>query len=193
MGEYSDFQKISETIWIYVHPRSRVADYEKFTFDPVSVYPNPALKIKKADKKLLKELADVFRNGTIQAFDDGHTIVKESGGGVLRVQMALLDIKPFNWVTQEDGTHVFKTDTTLEGTKFEVDCIDSISGERIAALVTFYGGEEYSAHKDPNRLKNVEVAFDEWIHLLRHLLDTAKSIEPGVRQFPLPKLKKAIQ
>jgi len=117
------------------------------------------------------ELTAVVRMEMVQRSRKRYKIVSAPGPGVLKLEFEIIDIKPFVWLTKPDGTRYFRTDTVLKGSKFEVDCKDSVTGERIFALSTMYGGDDYLAYQDPWLLNNVEKAFNEWLAFLRERMD----------------------
>jgi hypothetical protein len=177
IADYSDFKKIdykAET-WVYRHPTKHVADYSALIIGTISVYPNPEKKIKRATREEFDDFGERMRMEMVQRSRKRYKIVSAAGPGVLKVDFAIIDIKPFVWLTKPDGTRYFRTDTVLKGSKFEVDCKDSVTGERVFALSTLYGGDDYLAYKDPSLLNNVEQAFNEWLSFLRQRMDEIDS------------------
>jgi len=177
IADYSEFQKVDykEETWVYHHPTKHVADYSALLIGKVDVYPNPQKKIKSALREEFDDFGQRMRMEMVQRSRKRYKIVSEPGPGVLKVDFAILDIKPFVWLTKPDGTRTFRTDTVLKGTKFEVDCKDSATGERVFALSTLYGGDDYIAYQDPWLLNNVEQAFNEWLAFLRERMDEINS------------------
>jgi hypothetical protein len=181
IADYAAFKKVDykEETWIYRHPTKRVVDYSALIIGSVDVYPNPQKKIKSAAREEFDDFGQRMRMEMVQRSRKRYKIVNAPGPGVLKVNFAIIDIKPFVWLTKPDGTRYFRTDTVLKGTKFEVDCTDSVTGERIFALSSLYGGEEYLAYQDPWLLNNVEKAFNEWLSFLRERMDETGS--PAVK------------
>ncbi len=173
IADYAAFQKVdykAET-WVYRHPTKHVVDYSALIIGSVSVYPNPQKKIKNSVREEFDDFGERMRMEMVQRSRKRYKIVSAPGPGVLKLDFAIIDIKPFVWMTKPDGTRYFRTDTVLKGSKFEVDCKDSVSGERIFALSTLYGGDDYLAYQDPWRHNNVEKAFNEWLAFLRERMD----------------------
>lgn len=173
IADYAAFTKVdykAET-WVYRHPTKRVADYPSLLIGSISVYPNPPKKVKQATRDEYDDFGQRMRMEMVQRSKKRYQIVTQPGPGVLKLNFAIIDIKPFVWLTRPDGTRYFRTDTVLKGSKFEVDATDSVTGERVFALSSLYGGDEYLAYKDPWLLNNVEKAFNEWLAFLRERMD----------------------
>lgn len=175
-GDYSEFQPVdfkNETL-VYRHPTTRVTDYNKFLIAPVSVYDNPNKKIKPINRPFYDDLALDFREKLVKLISKNYQVVSEPGPGVLRFEYAVVDIKPYVWYTRPDGTRAFRADTLLKGSKFELDCHDSLSGDRVFAISTLYPGNDYLAYSDLALIPNVQTAFDEWVKFLDGLVARAK-------------------
>lgn len=192
IADYSEFKKVdykAET-WVYHHPTKRVANYSSLIVGAVQVYPNPQTKVKPATREEFEDFGERMRMEMVQRSRKRYKIVNQPGPGVLKVDFAIIDIKPFVWLTKPDGTRYFRTDTVLKGSKFEVDCKDSVTGERVFALSSLYGGEDYLAYKDPWLLNNVEKAFNEWLGFLRDRMDEISfpvSAQPTLQMSPNPR------
>jgi hypothetical protein len=106
-------------------------------------------------------------------------VVDTPGEGVLRIDISIYDIKPIVNYINKDGNEAVRFDNTLVGTKFDMDCYDSVSEEQIFALSTLYKGQEYTAYKDLSYMGNVETAFNEWARFFKGRLDAAKHLPPS--------------
>jgi hypothetical protein len=177
IADYAAFQKVdfkAET-WVYRHPTKRVADYPALLIGSIAVYPNPQKKVGRAAREDFDDFGQRMRMEIVRRSKQRYKIVKTAGAHVLKLNFSIQDIKPFVWLTRPDGTRYFRTDTVLKGTKFEVDCTDSVTGERVFALSTLYGGDEYLAYQDPFLLNNVEQAFNDWLSFLRERMDEVRA------------------
>ncbi len=183
LGDYTGFQQVdfkAETL-VYRHPTTRVTDYNKFMIAPVIVYEN-APKIKESNRPFYDDLADELHSKLVGIISKNYSIVKDPGPGVLLLEYAIVDIKPYTWMTKEDGTRYFRTDTTRKGSQFELDCRDSQSDERIFAISTRYVGKTYMAYANMSCLPNIQTAFDQWARFLDSLLARAKQDRAAARQ-----------
>jgi len=153
LGDFSQFKQVNESTWIFLHQNMRVADYDKFLFNSVSIYPTDS-----------NNKSKIFYQKAVAAFEDKYTLVKQKDGGVIRIYMA-----------------VIKNDSKKE-TRFEVDCLDSISEERITAMVSLVQGEG-----------DLEAPFEAWLGQLRKLLDSGKGTAPADRQFPILRIKRTLE
>jgi hypothetical protein len=57
----------------------------------------------------------------------------------------------------------------------ELDCTDTISGEKVAALIHSLDGKRYMEPGKAARLANVREAFGLWTRSLKKRLDVARS------------------
>ncbi len=175
-GDYTDFQKVdfkAETL-VFRHPTTRVIDYDKFLIMPVSIYDNPQKKIRDEDRPKYDALSENLRQKLVSVVSKHYQIVDEPGPGVLRMEYAVIDIKPYVWYTNKQGNRTFRADTLLKGSKFELDCHDAQSDERIFAITTLYPGDIYKAYENSDLIPNIESAFTDWSTFLSGLLDRAK-------------------
>jgi hypothetical protein len=79
----------------------------------------------------------------------------------------------------EDKFLVLRLDTLLARVAMELDCVDSVSGERAAALVHTLKNRKYFEKGTPARLLNVRDAFGIWAQSLRKRFDAAKARADG--------------
>ncbi len=163
-------------VYVYQNPNLKAKSYSKFLINPVKIYSNEPHSIKPEEEKTLTE---GFRKEIIDAIQGGYPIVEKSGPGVLRVRAAILDIQPASVQLDEEKFVVLRLDTILAHVSMQLECVDSVSGERVAALMHRLGDEKY-LHKNPQaRFLNVREAFGEWARSLRARLDRAKARPDG--------------
>lgn len=157
--------------WIYRHPSRRVADYTRFWLAPISVYENPAKRV--ADRSVVVMLTDVCTDHLRRELAPDLPFVSEPGPGDLEVRVSIVDLKPKAQFINPDGNMTIKTDPTARGCKFEVDFVDSKTGELIFAASTLIRGEEFAAHLYPEAAQKVEEKFVEWVAFFRSRLKEA--------------------
>jgi len=177
VADITDFKKsdVLPDTWIYQHPETRVADYDKFIVSPLRVYPNPATKIKKNNRPDYDALADTLRNKVISMMEKHYRLADQPGPNVLVLDFSIIDIKPVVEVTRPDGTEAVVMDTMLKGSKLELDCRDSMNDEHIFAMSSLFKGDDFKAYENKGLLPNVEKAFDNWIVVLSSLFQKAKA------------------
>src|SRR5262249_47793926 len=89
--------------WMYRHPTKKTTDYSRFLISPVSVYDNPSKKVSKKTRADLNELAQKLTEETTALMAKDYTLVKKPGPGVLRMDIAIVDIKPVVHMINEEG------------------------------------------------------------------------------------------
>lgn len=167
--EKADFYADS---WIYRHPTKRAVDYTRFLIAPITVYEQPMKKIKHRGPydALGRTLTDRF---TAQ-FSKKYPVTNKKGHGVLRIQIEVLDIKPLV-KTKSGVTDTIIIDNNTKGSKLELDCYDTESGEEIFAISTLYKGDAFVAYEDPSLIPSIDSAFDQWIEFLMERFDEARA------------------
>lgn len=133
--------------------------------DQVVVYPQGA------STPLLEEVTDYFDQTFLKAFSDNVEVVTEAGPGVVRIKPAITGV-----TSEAEGmkaTEVVPIAAIIGGVKaatgsrsritqvfMEADVVDSVSGERIAAVVRKGIGEQ--ATKAAISLSDVTPILDAW-------------------------------
>ena len=157
---------------LYRNPNIKITSYSKFLIDPVKVFSNESHSLTPKEASLL---AENFRTELIESLKDGYPIVTEAGPGVLRVRTAIQDIQPAHVELDEDKFIVLRMDTLLSRVAMEIECVDSLSGERVAALIHTLYDQKYFEKKTAARLLNIREAFGIWTQSLRKRFDEAKA------------------
>jgi hypothetical protein len=120
-------------------------------------------------------ITESFRQELVTALKDGYTVVESSGPGVLRIRAAILDIQPAHIETDEDKFLILRLDTMLSRVSMELECVDTMSGEKVAALIHSLNGKRYMESGKAARLANVREAFGLWTRSLKKRLDASRS------------------
>lgn len=147
--------------------------------DPVDVY-----VATNADQSLLPDrasgaVAGYFRHALIKAVEDAFPVVDTPGPMVLRLRSAIVgvdlggDVAPM----EGEGESALKRAIVLEKVGVEMELVDSVTGERIAAAVdktnlgagAQVGSVNFSRSE---RFAEAKAAFNEWASRLRDFLDT---------------------
>lgn len=99
------------------------------------VYYSPEAKERHTRPDELKRLTDYFRNVVIEAVEDAYPVVDAPGPGVLRIRTAITDVTPTNPLVNIATVAAILLPLDLGGAAIEAGFLDSISNERLAALV----------------------------------------------------------
>lgn len=186
LGDYSQLRPGGDdrAALVYVKPGTNFKPYNKLMFDRVVVLLSDTADYRVIDPTTLKELTDYYQNAIFEAVKDGYEIVGQPDHGVLRVRVAITDIKPskplantLSSVTPPglilSGITKVASDENLgtgeAGTEFEL--LDAMTGERLAAAVDRRQGGKGAFR---GKWDDTKDAFDFWAQRFRQRLDEAR-------------------
>jgi hypothetical protein len=136
------------------------------------VYYHPRAGSKAIQPDDLKKLAEYFRESVVTELADPYPVTKESGPDVLRVRAAITDVVPANPALNVATTLVAFVPLDLGGAAIEAEFIDSVSGERLAAMVGRKKGSPIDLKGGFTELGHARTAFREWAVELKQALKT---------------------
>lgn len=168
---------------LYTKPGMDLNKYNRIMLDEAQFY----LKKSAADQGIqaseLKELSDTFHRAIFEALGNAYPLVTEPGADVLRVRLAITDIETSNpamsgvttvlpvglaiSVAKKAATGSY---TGVGGASMEVEFLDSMSNERLAAAIDTFNGSKMSGF---SKLGATKEAFEFWAKRLRITLDKA--------------------
>lgn len=198
MDNYPAFQPGPEGGIKHVYFKEGVdfGSYNKVMLDHVVFYFAEDSEYKGIKADVLKELSDEFHKAAAEALEGAYPLVNEPGPDVMRIRIAITELKqgrPLLTTTTTvmpggfgvkalkkiaTGTHSFAGSTSVEA-----EMLDSVSGERIAAIMD--EGEELEKMKlelaqvtqGMTRWGHVKRVFAFWGKRLRVWLDKTHGIE----------------
>lgn len=147
--------------------------YTRLMIDPVVVYRAPKAK-EAAKPEELQKLADYFRNEAITALKDAYPVVDKPAPDVMRIRAAITDLGSVNPWLNLAATAAIMMPVDTGGAAMEAEFMDSMTGERLAAVVDRKGGSPLSLGGfmgSYGQWDHAKGAFKEWIKLLRESLD----------------------
>jgi len=148
----------------YVDPGVDFKKYDSLMFDRVSVWLSPEAEVRDVDPAVFKKMSDYFLNALIGAVEEGYTVVDQPGPNVLRVRAAITDVEPSNPVAKAMSVDNIGTG----GAEAEIELLDSMSSERLAAAVDHRRGGKPASRAVWEDTKD---AFDYWAERFRVRLD----------------------
>ncbi len=186
LGDYSQLSPGGDdrAALVYLKPGVDLKPYGKLMFDRIVVMLSDDAEYRGIDPATLKELTDYYQNAIFEAVSDGYEIVGEPGPGVLRVRVAITDIRPSNPVANTlssitppglliSGVTKAASDENLgtgeASTEFEL--LDAVTGERLAAAVDRRQGGKGAFR---GKWDDTKDAFDFWAQRFRQRLDEAR-------------------
>lgn len=184
LGDYSDLKQGGgdQAAYGYSRPGADLSKYDKILIEKVCVCLPGQEENSDLEPILLREFADYYDQAITSAVFDKYKIVDEPGPGVLRVRAAITDVKPaspiINTISSVSPVGItislatkLVTDKNL-GTgeaASEIEILDSVTGERLAADVDRRQGGKMIFRGKWTDTKN---AFDHWASRLRIRLES---------------------
>jgi hypothetical protein len=164
LGDYSGLRPstIAEGAEQYFHPSKAIADYDAFLVAPVRVQFAPGSNATAIDPAKTLELAQYFREKLISELrSGGYSVTDKQGGNALIVRMAITGLKKTNPLLNIHPATKF-SGAGLGGASFEGECVDSVTGERIAAVVHSKKGSALSMKAGLSDWDHAKQAMDFW-------------------------------
>lgn len=173
--------------FVYLKEGADFGKYNKVMLDYVVFYLKKDSEHKGIQADEMKELADKFNLAAVKALEGAYPIVGEPGADVLRVRVAITDIEASNPVGSGISTIIpvglaistVKKGITgkhlnVGGAGMEVEFLDSLTNERVAAAIDKREGSKLSGLTTYGAAKE---AFEFWAERLRKFLDKAHGIK----------------
>jgi hypothetical protein len=138
-------------IWVDNRNLNRAGQYDKIMVDPTVVRLNEDAMGKWEDPQRVEEMATHVRDALIEAMEDRYPVVDEPGAGVLRFRGAITDAYPaYKYATPDRDKHPVKSylNSSPGGGSFEGEAVDSVTGERIVAVIGRVQGTTYDTLRD---------------------------------------------
>ena len=146
--------------------------YRGLILEPVAV----AYHAEAADDRLrpeeIGELTNAFRDAVVAAVGERYRVTDEPGPDVLRVRCAITDVIPVRPALNAVTSLAAFVAVDVGGAAIEVEFLDSVSGERLAAGVDQKLGRRVDGPAALTRFGQAHRAFREWARELRVALDT---------------------
>ncbi len=140
LGDYSKLKKSRKLkgAMSYENPSKSLKEYDKFIIDPVVVHFAPNAKGIGVDPLKVKQVADYLHREMWQALSIRYQVVNTPGPDVLRLRVAITDIKTTVPIMNiHPGTKLLGQGIGLGlgGASMEGEAVDSQTGERVLAVV----------------------------------------------------------
>lgn len=174
LGDYSLLKDggSNRAALVYRNPDANFKSYDKIMFDRVVIFFAADADHKEIDPAILKELTDYYQNALLNAVKNDYKIVDQPDVGVLRVRVAITDVKPSKPVANTlstllpvgwaiaGATKVSSGDNLGTGeASTEIDVLDSLSSVRLAAGVDRRQGGKAAFE---GKWADTKEAFDYW-------------------------------
>ena len=175
-GFLSDYAALGEekdaagaTVMRYMNPKFKPGAYQKVLLDPAQYYPTPK-PTEQVGAQTLAEIRNHLDKGLRSKLGAKVTLVTEPGPGVLRVRPAItaagvkaVGLKAYQVIPIAFVISSVKGRGQEATIQVEVELTDSMSGERMGAVVRKGIGAKLADDKAKLTLGNVQPLLDQWI------------------------------
>lgn len=172
---------------VYVKPGVDFRPYDKLMFERIMILYSDSAEYQAIDPAVFMEMIEYYEQAVFDAVKGGYEIVDQPGPGVLRVRIAITGIKPSKpaantlstiipvGIVAAGATKAASGDNLGTGeASTEMEILDSLSGERLAAAVDRrQGGKGVFRGK----WDDTKEAFDFWAKRFRERLDEARGVK----------------
>jgi Protein of unknown function (DUF3313) len=146
--------------------------YKGVILEPITVFYHPESVGSEIRPEELLKLTEVFREAVVEAFGDDYSVTDLPGGDVLRVRCAITDVIPVRPALNALTSTFAMVAVDVGGAAIEVEFLDSVTGERLAAGVDQKLGSPVGGVSGLTRLGAARAAFRDWALELRAALET---------------------
>jgi hypothetical protein len=146
--------------------------YRKVMLDPVVVYFHPQASSKAIQPDEVAKLAMFFREAVVTELQGAYPVVNSPGPDVLRIRAAITDVVPASPALNVVTTAVAFVPLDLGGAAIEAEFLDSMTSERLAAMVDRKKGSSFDLKGGFTELGHAKAAFKEWAVDLKKALQT---------------------
>lgn len=171
---------------VYIKPGADLRKYNRVMLDEVQFFLKKGAAKQGLQASELKELADTFHRAVFEALGTAYPLVTEPGADVLRIRAAITDIETSNPAVSGITTvlpvglaisvgkkAVGGSYSGVGGASMEVEFLDSMANERLAAAIDTFNGSKMSGF---SKLGATKEAFEFWAKRLRVTLDKAHGV-----------------
>ena len=192
LGDYSQLTPDAKNgdLLLYEKDASAIKKYNKFIFDPVTIYLLPSAADRGLDPDDLERLTQYFHKAVTDelAKSGRYEIVKTPGPDVLQLNVAITNVEPTGGkknaalkgaataatIGVAPGASLLVPRFSVGKVNIEGEMLDSTSGERIVAFMTSKTGRRwFSGLNSVKKWGDIEAAFRTWAKNFRQRLDEA--------------------
>jgi hypothetical protein len=153
--------------------------YNKFIFDPITIYLLPEARNRGINPDDLERLAKYFQQAVTNELtkSGSYQIVKDPGPGVAEIRVAITNVEPTGGgkntavkgaataatMGVASGASLLVPRLSVGKVNIEGEILDSVSGDRLVAFVTGKSGRRwFSGLNTVKKWGDVEAAFRSW-------------------------------
>ena len=173
LGDYSALAETKdaagENLLRYVNPKLKAGAYRKVLIDPTQYYPAPKPS-EQVSAATLTEISTYVDRGLRTKLGAKIALATEPGPGVARLRPAITTVgtktpglKPYQFIPVAFVVSSAVGRGKEAAIQVEVDLVDSVTGERLAASVRKGSGAKLASDKAKLTLNDVRSLLDKWI------------------------------
>jgi uncharacterized protein DUF3313 len=194
LGDYSGLVPDAKNsdLLLYEKDPTVLKKYNKFIFDPITIYLLPEARDRGIDPDDLERLAKYFQQAVTNelAKSGSYQIVTAPGADVAELRVAITNVEPTGGgknaavkgaataatVGVAPGASLLVPRLSVGKVNIEGEILDSVSGERLVAFVTGKSGRRwFSGLNTLKKWGDVQAAFRSWAKAFRARLDGVHS------------------
>lgn len=140
--------------------------YSKIMFDPIRIRIDTKKVEEKFDPEELAAFSSDITKSVIEKLEPEYPVIETPGTDVLRIHAEIIDIDESNPVINLATTVAVFVPLDVGGAAISVELFDSITGERLAAMVDRKTGSPFQLVGGFSRFRHARAAFDQWAEAL---------------------------
>ena len=144
--------------------------YKKVIIDPIATVGDAAEGENAPDRAEVLELERYFQKSVAEKLAPEFAVVREPGKDVLRIRPAISRIDRANPLLNVVTTAAVFVPLDMGGASVEVEFLDSLTGERLAAMVETKSGTPLQLVASWSQYGHAEKAMDAWASELKRAL-----------------------
>ena len=154
----------------YINPNIDASKYNKFIVDPVAINLSKKGKERDIDPKDMQKLANYFRKRIAVELNKGYQIVRSPGPDVIRIRTSISEVDKTNRLLMiHPATKL--SGAGLGGAGAEIELVDSVTGERIAAAIDNHKGSRRDMAGGFQKFGHAEAVMEKWAEDLKKMID----------------------
>ncbi len=173
LKNYDDFTGSKQNPGMLMDNRNlaKLNDYNKYIIDPVVIDFENKNKKDPVPQDVQQEVAAFLRDEVVKGLQDKYQIVDTPGPGVLRIRLAITDIearKPY----LNAASLIKLAEAGVSGASMEVELVDSVTGEPIAAAIDYRKASEWDISNGLIEWGFAKDVCADWAKMFRERLDS---------------------
>jgi hypothetical protein len=165
---------------VYINPGAQWSKYNRIWIEPMAVYASPKSDLEKLSSEDLNGLVNYLDAKLRQELKGDYRFTESAGENVMRLRVAITDadggrpvlgvmstVMPIGLAVSAVKKVATGTHSAVGSARIEMEILDSVSGERLAAAVDERAGAKWDLVGAFSKWDDVRDAFDYWAGRLK--------------------------